>query len=117
MKKIPFSLLAIAFAASLCFAQESEETSASASQSATSTPQAETKSFTGKVKVVSVGNVEEGKEPQITVTDDNGQNLSFVIETVAILTAADIKNGSKVTVTYTTDANGTNKVQSIKLVE
>jgi hypothetical protein len=123
MKKILFALLAVAFAASLCFAQESEESSAS--QSGPPVFQAETKSFTGKVYSVSAGNADEGTKPQITVTDDNGQNLIFVIDSGVliadndgnILTPADIKNDSKVTVTYTTDADGTNKAQSIKATE
>jgi len=125
MKKILFALLAVAFTASLCFAQESEEPSVSASQSAPSTPQAETKSFTGKINSVSVGNVDEGTKPQITVVDDNGKNLSFVIESGAliadkdgnILSPAVIKNDSKVAVTYTTDVDGTNKAQSLKITQ
>ena len=125
MKKILFALFAVAFAFSLCFAQESEESSASANQSALPVFQAETKSFTGKVDSALVGNADEGAKPQITVTDDNGKNLSFVIESGAliadkdgnILAPADIKNDSKVTVTYTTDADGTNKAQSIEATE
>jgi len=125
MKKILFALLAVAFVVSLCFAQEPEESSASASQSAPAVSQAEIKSFTGKVYSVSVGNVDEGTKPQITVTDDNGQNLIFVIESGAliadkdgnILAPTDIKNDSKVSVTYTTDADGTNKAQSIKATQ
>ncbi len=123
MKKILFALLAVAFAASLCFAQESEESS---SQSAPPLSQSETKSFTGRVNSVSVGNVDVGTKPQIAVVDDHGQNNpSFVIDSRTliadkdgnILALTDVKNKSKVTVTYTTDADGTNKAQSIKLVE
>lgn len=125
MKKIIFALLAVIFAVSLCFAQGSEEPSASASQSALPAAQAETKFFTGTVNSVSVGNVNEGTKPQITVVDNNGQNLTFLIESGAIivdkdwntLALTDINNDTKVTVTYTTDADGTNKAQSIKAIE
>ena len=125
MKKILFVLFAVAFAASLCFAQDSNESSTSTSQSVLAVSQAETKSFTGKVNFVSVGNADEGTKPQITVTDDSGQNLNFVIDSIAIITdkdgnmidPGDIKNGTKVTVTYTTDTDGTNKVQYIKTTE
>ena len=125
MKKILFALLAVAFVVSLCYAQESQDPSPSANQSAPSTSQAETKLFTGKVNSVSVGNVDEGTKPQITVTDDNGQNLSFVIDSSALITdkdgnmlvLTDIKNDSKVMATYTIDADGTNKAQSVKVIE
>ena len=133
MKKILFALLAVAFVVSLCFAQESEDTSVLVSQPAASTSsqsappvsQAETKSFTGKVNSVSVGNVDEGTKSQLTVMDDNGQSLSFVIDSGALiadkegntLAPIDINNDSKVTVTYTTDTDGTNKAQSIKATE
>ena len=129
MKKIIFALLAVVFAVSLCFAQESEESSVSASQSTLPvyqpTYQVETKSFTGKVNSVSIGNVDEGTKSQITVTDDNGQNLSLVVDSDALITdkdgnmldSTDIKNDSKVIVTFTIDADGTNKAQYIKATE
>ena len=129
MKKIIFALLAVVFAVSLCFAQESEESSVSASQSAPPvyqpTYQVETKSFTGKVNSVSIGNVDEGTKSQITVTDDNGQNLSLAVDSDALITdkdgnmlnPTDIKNDSKVIVTFTIDADGTNKAQYIKATE
>ena len=122
MKNIFFALFAVVFVFSLCFAQESEQSSASTSQSAPSTPQAEIKSFTGRVNSVSAGNVDEGTKPKITVVDDNGQNPSFVIDSGAliadkdgnILAPSDIQNDTKVTITYIIDADGTNKAQSIK---
>jgi len=125
MKKIFFVLPAVVFTASLCFAQESERSSALASQSALPVSQVESKSFTGKVNVVSVGNVNEGVKSQITVMDDNGQSLGFALESGAlitdkdgnILTLTDIKNDTKITVTYITEADGTNKAQAIKVSE
>ena len=125
MKQIFFALLAVAFVFSLCFAQEPEESSASASQSAPAVSQAGTKSFTGKVYSVTVDNADEGTKTQIMVTDDNRQNPSFVIPSGAliadkdgnILAPSEIKKDSKVTVTYTTDADGTNVAQSVKVIE
>ena len=128
MKKLLFALLSVLFAASLCFAQESSDSSASASQSTPAyqpTYQVESKFFSGKVNSVSAGNSDEGTKLQITVVDDSGQNLVLVIGPDALVTdkdgnmldPADIKDGGKVTVTYTTDADGTNKAQSIKEAE
>jgi len=125
MKKMFFALFAVVFVVSLCYAQESEESSAQASQSAPPVSQAETKSFAGKVNSVSVGNIDEGVKSKITITDDSGQNLSLVIDSGAliadkdgnILAPADIKNDSKVTVAYVTDADGINKAESIKAIE
>ena len=125
MKKILFVLFVLAFSASLCFAQNSEEPSGDAAQSVPSTPQAETKSLTGKVSSVSVGNVNEGIKPQVIVTDNNGQALTLTIEPDSIiadkdanvLTVIDIKNDSDITVTYVTDTDGTNKVQSLEVTQ
>jgi len=125
MKKVLFALFVVVLVVSLCYAQESEGSSASTSQSAPPVSQAETKSFTGKVNSVSIGNVDEGAKPQITVTDDNGQNLNFVIDSGVMiedkdrnmLVFTDIKDDSKVVVTYTTDADGINKAQSVKVIE
>ena len=129
MKKIIFALLAVVFAVSLCFAQESEESSVSASQSTLPvyqpTYQVETKSFTGKVNSISVGNLDEGTKTQITVTDHKGQNVNLIIDSDTLVTdkdgnmlePANINNASEVAVIYTVDADGINKAQSVKATE
>lgn len=125
MKKIFFALFAVAFVFALCFAQQSPDSSASTSPSTPPVSQPETKFFTGKVNAVSAGNADEGTKPQVTVTDDNGQNLTFVIDTGAliadkdgnVLASSDIKSDSKVTVSYIVDEDSTNKAESIKAIE
>ena len=129
MKKILFALLAVAFVVSLCFAQEPDESSTSDSQSASSVYQpvyqVETKSFTGKVNSISVGNLDEGTKTQITVTDHKGQNVNLIIDSDTLVTdkdgnmlePANINNASEVAVIYTVDADGINKAQSVKATE
>lgn len=120
MKKILFAVLAINFASSLCFAQQA--------QAPVTKPTAavvETKTLTGKVDSVIIGDATKKVKSELVVVADNGQKLSLVVKNGTpitdkggkTLTLSDIKKGNKVTVEYTAKANGTNKAQSIKLVE
>jgi len=120
MKKILLALLAVAFVSSLCFAQQ-----ATAPVSKLTPAPVETKTFTGKVDSVSLGDATKGTKSEIVIVADNGQKLSFVVKTSTPITAkdgktltlTDIKKDNKVTVEYTTGKMGTHKAQSIKLVE
>jgi len=120
MKKITFSLFAFLFVSSLCFAQQA---SAPASQTA-QTP-VETKTFTGKVDSVSIGDATKGTKSELVVVANNGQKLSFVVKSGTPVTdkdaktvsLSDIKKDNRVTVEYTISKMGTHKAQSIKLVE
>jgi hypothetical protein len=120
MKKILFALLAIAFASSLCFAQPAQ-----APVSKPTPSPVVTQTLTGKVDSVTIGDATKGMKSELIVVADNGQKLNFLVKSGTpitdkdgkAVTLSDIKKGSKVTVEYTTKASGTNKAQSIKLVE
>jgi hypothetical protein len=120
MKKIFVALFAVAFVSSLCFAQQPP---APVSQTA-KTP-VETKTFTGKVDSVSIGDIKKGSKSEIVVIDDKGQKMNFRVKSGIPITTKDgttltlssITKGSKVAVEYTTGKMGTYKAQSIKLVE
>lgn len=120
MKKILFTLVAVAFVSSLCFAQQ-----ASAPVSKPTEKPVEIKTFTGKVDSVSIGDVVKKTMSEIVVVDEKGQKLSFVVkQNTAIfakdgkeLTLVEIKKDNKVSIEYTTNAVGTNEAKSIKLAE
>jgi len=120
MKKITFLLFAFLFVSSLCFAQQ-----ASAPVSQTAQTPVETKTFTGKVDSVTIGDATKGTKSELVVVAESGQKLSFVVKSDTPITAKDrktltlsgIMKDNKVTVDYTTSKMGTHKAQSIKLVE
>lgn len=120
MKKILFTLVAVTFIGSLCFAQ----------QASIPAPQAapkpvETKTFVGKVNSVSIGEAAKGIRPEIVVVDEKGLELSFIVISGTPITAKDgktialneIKKGDKVSVEYITNKMDIHKTQAIKLVE
>ena len=174
MKKVIFTLLALVFVSSLCFAEQAStpaiktspvvpetetvvpetetavletetavlEPKPAVSETETAVPGAETfvpetetfvpetepivpetKTFTGKVYSVSLGDAKKGTKSVITVVGDNGQKLIFAVEAGTPMTELDgkpialsyIQKDSKVTIQYTTEADNTNKVRSIKL--
>jgi hypothetical protein len=120
MKKILFAVLALTFVSSLCFAQQ-----ASAPVTTSTPAPVETKTLSGKVDSLTIGDATSKMKSELVVVDDNGQKLSFVVKSGTPVTdkdaktiaLSDLKKDSKVTVGYTTKASGTNKAQSIKLVE
>ena len=120
MKKILFAAVILAFASSLCFAQ-----SVKPSVSGSALAPVVTKTLTGKVDSVTVGDITKGTRSELVVVGDNGQKLSFVVKNGTPVTDKDaktvalseLKKDNKVTVEYTIKASGTNKAQSIKLVE
>jgi len=119
MKKMILALFAAAFVSSLCFAQQA---SAPVSQTAPAPPV--TYTITGKVDSVSIGDATQGIASGITVIDEKGQKLSFVIKSGTSITAKDgkaltlsaIMKDNKVAVDYKT-TRGIHRAQSIKLVE
>ena len=130
MRKIFFSLFAFLCITSLCFAQEAQApiSQVQVTQSKVSqTAQApvENKTLTGKVDLVTIGDTTKGIKSELVVVADDGQKLSFVVKSgtpvidkdTKTITLSDIKKDNRVIVEYTTKASGTNKAQSIKLVE
>ncbi len=118
MKKLFFFAAVITLVSSVCFAQQPS----TPVTKVVPTP-VETKTFTGKVDSVTIGDATKGIKSELVVADDNGQKISFAVNSATpitgkdgkALTLADIKKDSKVTVDYTKKASGTNKAQSIKL--
>jgi len=118
MKKMLFAVLVLTFTSSLCFAQEAQAP-------ATTSVSVGTKTFTGKVCSVAIGDATLEAKSEFGIVDDNGQTIGFAVEKGTPVTdkagkaatLSGIKNDIKVTVEYTIEANGTNKAQSIKFVE
>ena len=119
MKKIFLILFAVTFVSSLCFAQQ-----ASAPVSQTAPTPVVSRTITGKVDSVSLGDAAKGIASGITVIDEKGQKLSFRVKSDTPITAKDgktltlsgIMKDNKVAVEYTT-TRGIHRAQSIKLVE
>ncbi|MDD5477933.1 MAG: hypothetical protein PHG87_07055 [Candidatus Omnitrophica bacterium] len=137
MKKILFTLIAVTFINSLCFAQQ-ESTAAKEPQKPAGSATAPvavapvsvpapvlSKSITGKVETVSIGDLSKGIKPEIVVIGEDGQKLSLVVKPgtpivakdTKIITLTEIKKDDKVTVEYITKQSGTHRAESIKLVE
>lgn len=125
MRKIIFSLFAFLSVTSLCFAQQAQIPVSKPAVSQTVQAPVENKVLTGKVDSVIIEDVARGIKSELVVVADDGQKSSFVVNKDTLITGKDAKpvtlsvitKDNKVTVEYTTKASGTNKAQSIKLVE
>ncbi|MDD5594918.1 MAG: hypothetical protein PHY94_01610 [Candidatus Omnitrophica bacterium] len=125
MKKITFSLLAFLSVTSLCFAQQAQAPVSQPVVTKTSQAPVVKKTFSGKVDSVTIGDVKKGTKSELTVVADNGEKLSFAIRSgtpindkgTKILNLRELKKDDKVIVEYTTSAKGTNRAQSVKIVE
>jgi hypothetical protein len=150
MKKIFFALFAVASVTSMCFAQEasvldsagnsanSTQVSSNAvtpaqvpsatvatSQPSSSAPSlAGTTIFTGKVDSVFSGSSMSGAGPQITVKDDKGNGITFIIASDATIIGKDgspttltwIDKDNKVSMEYITNQDGSKTAKSIKVL-
>jgi uncharacterized lipoprotein YajG len=120
MKKILLILLAVTFVSSLCFAQQ-----ASAPVTQTAPTPVETKSFAGKIDSITLADATKGTHSAIAVVDEKGQKMNFAVRVSTVISAkdgkqltfGDLKKDNKVIVEYVTTEKGTNRAQSIKLVE
>ena len=120
MKKITFLVFAFLFVSSLCFAQQVAAPVSQAAQIPV-----ETKTFTGKVDSITIGDIAQGIKSELVVVADAGQKLSFVVKSGTPITdkdkkmvaLSDLKKENKVVVEYTMSKMGAHKAQSIKLVE
>jgi hypothetical protein len=137
MRKLTFLVFAFLFVSSLSFAQEAsvpEKSTSVAPAPVVSAPvpvsqtvQAPslTKAVTGKVDSITIGDIAQGTKSELIVVAEDGQKLSFVVKngTPVIdkdaknITLSDLKKDFKVTVNYTMKVTGTNRAQSIKLLE
>ena len=121
MKKILFTLLAVAFVNSLCFAAGQ---STAPVTKAVSNPVV-VKTFKGEIASVTIGDPAKKTRSEISVVDEKGQKLSFVVRAKVDISGKDgkattldkVAKGDKVVVEYTTTPKGTRKANSIKLVE
>jgi len=137
MKKTLFTLIAATFISSLCFAQQ-EPTSTKESQkpaaaatagvaAATALAPAPvlTKTITGKVDAITIGDVSKGIKSEIVVVGQDGQKLSLAVKSgtpivakdAKIITLKEIKKDDKVSVEYITKQSGAHRAESIKIVE
>lgn len=82
-----------------------------------------TTTFTGKVNFVSSGSGISGAKPQITVQDDKGQVMTFVVPSDTTIIGKDgnpttfnwIGRDDKVSIEYITAQDGTETAKSIKV--
>jgi hypothetical protein len=117
MKKLLLALLAVVFISTVSFAQTST--------SKTTAAPTITKTVTGKVDSVTIGNTAKKIKSEIAITDDNGQKLNLVVKSSTTITAKDgqkiglgqIQKNAKVSVEYKAKTGGTNRAQSIKVIE
>jgi len=121
MKKILLIVLAVAFASSLCFAQQ---VSAPVSQAAQTSAATKTLTIAGIVNSIIIGNSAKGIKSELAIVGDYGKNISFTASDETSITDKDgkvlaisnLKKGDKVNIVYAVGKKG-NRAQSIKLVE
>lgn len=121
MKKILFTILAITFVSSLCFAAEPSTTPAYKAPAHPLT----VKTLQGKVESVILGNPAKNIRSEITVVNEKGEKVVFVVSSKAEIFSKDGKavsldkaaKGDKVVIEYSTTSTGTHKAKSIKLAE
>ena len=125
MKKTIFSLFALLFVNSLCFAQQTQTPASKPAVShKSSVTIAATKTLTAKVDVVTIGDDMKGTQSELAVVADDGVKSSFVVKSgtpitdkdAKAITLSSLKKENKVTVEYVTQS-GTKKAISIKLTE
>ncbi len=133
MKKILFVLFAAVFISSLCFAAQPKAPAAkTAAKPTNDVVKAEAKpakdkvkhiTVTGKVDTVSVG-IAKKTSSEITVIDDKGQKISFLVKSSTIISAkngkplklGEIKKDAKIAIQYKTYREN-NKALVIRLLE
>lgn len=118
MEKVLFVLFAVAFIASMCFAEEVSDSFFSKTVAS-----AGTTTFTGKVYSVLTGNSISKVKPQITVKDDNEEKATFMVASDATIIGKDgnsttlnwIGKNDKVSIEYIADQDGVKTAKSIKV--
>jgi len=120
MNKIFFSILAVVFVYSLCFAQQP---TVPMSSSKLAVP--ENKILAGKVESVSLANVEKGTKTEITVVDESGKKVTFLVKSTVTIYDADhsaitldkINKDENVKIKYSTTKEGVEEAVSIRVVK
>ncbi len=113
MKDAFFTLIAILCLSTICFAQQS------------STSTAILKICKGKIESISVANPKNGTPAEITVLDEKGQRIKFVVKPGTSISDEDDRTPSldkigkedNVVIEYRTTKKGINIAESIKSVE
>ena len=135
MKKVIFAIVAVAFVFSFSFAQAAKVTAKPKALAALAAPAAPaapvaaapaapvTKSFTGKVDTVTVGDEVMGIQAGITLVADSGEKIAIMVPSGTPITVVDgstimlsgVQKDSKAVVEYAVTEVGGNKALSIKL--
>lgn len=113
MQKIFIVTCVFVLIGTVCFAKQSSTCKASSAA-------VESKTFTGKVTLVSLGDVKKAAASDIALVNDKGQEMSFTIKKGTPvfgkdgkpITLAAITKGNKVTVKY-----AVGKIESITVIE
>lgn len=113
MKKIFFTFITILTFSAICFAQQSSD-------------QAEVLiTCRGKITSITVANSKSGTPAEITVIDEKGQIVKFVVKPSTVIYDEDdnvpslgkIGKEDNVVIEYSTTEDGSNVAQSVKSVE
>ncbi len=125
MKKTLLTLMTLALAGSVCFAQDKAAEAKSAPKAAatrTAVKSEESKSFTGKVESVTIGNAAKKTRSEVTAVNEQGTKMTFLVKSSAAITKdgkkaalGDVKKDSGVKVKYTTGSTGKHRARSIEI--
>ncbi len=118
MKKLVFLTTIMMGASSLCFAQQSQGTTKSASV-------AQYKTLSGKIESITMADPLKGTKSQIVVDEATGTKKTFIVGALAklydsnmnVITLDKLSKDKSVQVEYQTNASGGNDVVSIKVLK
>ncbi|MEI8349904.1 MAG: hypothetical protein WCI77_07100 [Candidatus Omnitrophota bacterium] len=113
MQKIFLVMCFFVFVGGVCFAKQSTTCK-------TASPAAASKTFTGKVTLISLGDAKKAATSDIAVVNDKGQEMSFAVKKGTpvfgkdgkSITLAAVVKGNKVIIKYTVG-----KIESITVIE
>jgi hypothetical protein len=135
MKKVFLSFIALTAMATLALAQQATATAPAAAAAPGSVPVAPMvvpstvptaeKTLVGVVKSVSTADAAKGTKSEIVVADESGKTTNILVKATTTLYDADgkavmldkIMANSKVSVVYTTTAEGVDEAKSVKVVK
>ena len=125
MNKLFFALLFVAFAGSLCFAEETAVSSGtSSSQSSTTKLPWGTLTFTGTITKMSSGTIMKRTNLEITAKDSTGEESTFILADNAVVTGKDgnkvsanwLSDHDKVSIEYAMDSDGVKTAKAVKML-
>ncbi|MBF0479946.1 MAG: hypothetical protein HQL26_10730 [Candidatus Omnitrophica bacterium] len=129
MKKLLLAVGTVALVSGVCFAQQPVAPVAPVapvSQVAAAVQKVESLKIKGTVEAVVVADAAKGTKAEITVVEEKGKSVKCVVsaetpimdkETKASVSVDKIKKGEKIVVKYTTNKEGLNIAEAIKILD